>query len=519
MTLPAVRVTSAAESAALDQAAIAGGVPSRALMRAAGYAAAGEIVSRYLATENRRGVAVFAGGGNNGGDAWVVAGALATAGVAVRVCEVAPARTPDAQAERAAAMTKPLVTVGVPTGAESVVVDGLLGTGASGTPRGPIADAIARIAAMRASGATVVALDVPSGVDATTGVADGSVVADLTVTFGTIKRGLLIARGRCGGIVVVDIGLGDAGRAATLIDAGWVGERVPAIPADANKGTRRRVAIVAGGRGMVGASILASRAAHASGVGLARLFVAEANVAAVQGAAYESLAFPWPADDSTAEREIAGVAHAVLIGPGLGTTSEARAVVERVLRVWHGPTVVDADALNLYAGRLGDLAAALGGRPALITPHPAEMGRLTGMTVDQVLERRFEIGADVARELRAAVLLKGVPTVITEPGTASVVISAAGTPVLAAAGSGDLLAGIAVTLLAQTGDPFASAGCAAWVHGTAAEVAGGGRVRGVVLDDVLRALPLVWAGLSANGIEGRGYPVLAELPAVGESAG
>jgi ADP-dependent NAD(P)H-hydrate dehydratase / NAD(P)H-hydrate epimerase len=504
-----VRVTSAAESAALDHATIEGGVPSRALMRAAGFAAAGEIVRRY-GSALARGVAVFAGSGNNGGDAYVVAAALSAAGIPVRLTEVGDPRTTDAQAERAAF----LVARSAPTGAETVVIDGLLGTGSSGVPRGAIAEAIGRIAALRAAGARVVALDVPSGVDATTGVSDGAVVADLTITFGTVKRGLLIARGTCGAIVVVDIGLAGAGASTgVLVDRRWVAERVPPIPADANKGTRKRLAIVAGGPGMVGAAILASRAAHASGVGLVRLFVADANVNVVQTAAYDSLAFAWPADDPAATREIGEFAHAVLIGPGLGTSARSRAVVERVLRVWQGPTVVDADALNLYAGRLPELAAALGGRPALITPHPGEMGRLTGLTVDEVLARRFEVGADVARELKAAVLLKGVPTVISHADT--VVVSATGTPILAAGGSGDLLAGIAGTLLAQTGDPLVSAGCAAWVHGTAAELAGQGRVRGVGLDDVMRALPRVWADLLAAADVS--YPVVAELPAVGEA--
>jgi NAD(P)H-hydrate epimerase len=510
----AVVVTSAAQSAARDQAAIAAGVPSRALMRAAGLAAAGEIVRRFAGRGlRRRGVAIFAGPGNNGGDAWVVAGALAAGGIPVRVVAVGETRTPDAIAERA------LSGVGAaePTGAEPVVVDGLLGTGSVGAPRGGIATAVTRIAAMRAAGAAVVALDIPTGVDATTGAAAGAVMADLTLTFGTMKRGLLVARGHAGAIVVLDIGLGTAAAlddgAPELVDADWVGARVPPIAADSNKGTRRRVAIVAGGPGMVGAALLAARAAHASGIGLVRLFVAESNVSVAQIAGYESLAFPWPADADAVREQIASFAHAVLLGPGLGTSSESRDVAERVLRGWGGPTVVDADALNLFAGHIPGLAGLLDRRPALITPHPQEFARLVGGAVDDVLDQRFDIGVDVARTLGAAVLLKGVPTVVTGP-TGARVVSAAGSPVLAAGGSGDLLAGIAATMLAQTGDPVVSAGVAAWVHGRAAELAGGDRVRGVSLDDVLRALPAVWE--SARRRARSAYPVLAELPRVGE---
>jgi ADP-dependent NAD(P)H-hydrate dehydratase / NAD(P)H-hydrate epimerase len=471
---------------------------------------------------------VFAGPGNNGGDAWVVAGALAVGGIPVRVVAVGETRTADAVAERGLAEREPGVVVGGDDsgdlGGEAVVVDGLLGTGSTGAPRGAIADAVRRIAARRAVGASVVAIDIPTGVDATTGDVPGdAVTADLTVTFGTMKRGLLVARAQAGTIVVVDIGLGpdaalDDG-APTLVDADWVGARVPAIAADSNKGTRRRVSIVAGGPGMVGAALLAARAAHVSGIGLVRLFVHPSNLQVVQTAGYESLAFPWPTDEDEVRKEIGESAHAVLLGPGLGTSAASRAVASLVLRSWTGPTVVDADALNLFAGRVSSLGEALRGRPALVTPHPLEFSRLTGIGLDEVLAQRFDVGASVAQSLRAAVLLKGVPTIVTGPGSGAGsavtrVVSAAGSPVLAAAGSGDLLAGIAVTMLAQTGDPLASAGVAAWVHGRAAEVAGAGRVRGVTLDDVLRALPAVWEAVRHRARSA--YPVLSELPRVGE---
>jgi hydroxyethylthiazole kinase-like uncharacterized protein yjeF len=362
----------------------------------------------------------------------------------------------------------------------------------------------------------VVALDVPSGVDATTGAATGAARADLTLTFGTLKRGLTVARALTGRIVVLDIGLGvhaaGGDGSPTLVSGDYVRSRVPPILADAHKGTRRRIAVVAGGEGMAGAAILAARAALASGIGLVRFFVAPTNCAVVQSAAYESLALPWPSNDDSVRRDIDGWADAMLLGPGLGATAEAHTVAERVLRASSIPTVIDADGLNTFAGRLDMLAELLGGRPAVITPHPAEFGRLTGASVESVLAQRFEIGAPIAQRLRATVLLKGVPTVLTAPGGQRHV-SAAGSPVLAAGGSGDILSGIVTTLLAQLGDPWASASCGAWVHGTAAEVAGAGRVRGVTLDDVLAALPAVWS----SSVVARRYPVLADLPAVGDS--
>jgi hydroxyethylthiazole kinase-like uncharacterized protein yjeF len=507
-----VHVVSAAESAARDRAAIDAGIPSRALMRAAGMAAASTI-TRRLSARLAGGIAVFAGPGNNGGDAWVVAGALAAIGATVRVAAVGPTRAGDAAAERAAA--EPLVAPGAPQGTETLVVDGLLGTGATGTPRGAIAEAIKVIADARARGAIIVALDVPSGVDATTGASTGAVTADLTLTFGSLKRGLTIARTASGHTIVLDIGLGRhaAGTDAvpTLIDAAYARVHVPPIAAEANKGSRHRIAIIAGGPGMAGAAVLAARSALASGIGLVKLFVAPTNVPVVQTAAYEALAHPWPTTAAEVEREIDDWADAALIGPGIGTGAAVRSMVERVLGKSRLPLVIDADGLNLFAGRTASLARLLGERPSVITPHPGEFGRLTKQTIDAVLDQRFDVGAPLASELGATILLKGVPTVITGPdGTRFV--SAAGTPVLATGGSGDVLSGIVTTLLAQTRDPLASAASAAWIHGAAAELAGHGRVRGVTLDKVVAALPDAWN----IPMPVRRYPVLAELPAVGD---
>lgn len=512
-----VYVVNSEQSAARDAAAIAAGIPSRALMQRAGSAAAAEIALRER-SRLANGVHVFAGPGNNGGDAWVVARALATAGIPVRVVEVIPAKSPDAIAEREIA--RPLVEIdtslnNLPTG--GIVVDGILGTGGSGAPRGAVADAVAAIDNARRAGAFVVALDLPTGVDATTGDAAGALSADLTLTFGTIKRGHLIARQACGAIAVLDIGLGayverDDG-APPIVGAGWVARHIPAIRADAHKGTRKKLVIVGGARGMAGASILAARAALRSGVGMVRLVVDAESLPVVQAAEPFALAGRWPEDDADVDREIVSWADGVVIGPGLGHNAAARALVDRVLARWWGPLLLDADALNVFDGRVDDLARVVGERPVLLTPHPAEFARLSGADVPGVLARRFDVGRELARRTGATVLLKGLPTVITAPNGRSLV-SAAGTPALAAAGSGDLLSGIAGTLLAQTSDALIAAAAAAWVHGHSGELAqrNGQRVRGVTLEDVVGAIRDAWPNESAPGR----YPVLFELPAVGE---
>lgn len=509
-----VRVVTAAQAGARDRAAIDAGVPSRALMQRAGAAAAAEIARAYE-HRLRRGVAVFAGPGNNGGDAWVVAAALTAAGVRTRVVEVGEAKTDDARAERELARAS--IDAAPPSGAEDVIVDGVLGTGARGTPRAAAADAIHRINALAADGAAVVSLDVPSGVDATTGDASVAVRAELTITFGTMKRGLLVARALCGRIVTADIGLGAHASgiddAPELADGSWVRQRIPPIAADAHKGTRRRVVVMGGAHGMAGASVLAAKAALCSGVGMARVVAHPASVSAVQSSVHAALARPWPESDAEIRDSIVEWAHAVVIGPGLGLAADTRGRIERVLALWRGPVVLDADALTAFAADARSLGDLLSGRPALITPHVMEFSRLSGASPESVLASRFDIGRDLAATLGATVLLKGVPTVIHTPDGRAVVV-AAGTPALATGGSGDLLAGIAGTLVAQMPDPLEAAACAAWVHGRASEIASGARqsIRGVTLDDVMAALPAAWG----EGEPMRRPPILAELPAVGD---
>jgi|SRR5688572_19129282 hydroxyethylthiazole kinase-like uncharacterized protein yjeF len=520
-----IRVVTSAEAAARDRAAIQTGTPSRALMQRAGAATASEIAIR-LRSRLRAGALVFAGPGNNGGDAWVVARALAATGVRVRVCEPVPAQTDDALAERALAL--PFVE---PAGAadttalgsgdiyhgEGIVLDGLLGTGASGAPRGEIGSAVRGMRAIRERGGgapAFVALDLPTGVDATTGVMHSPVRAELTFTYGTLKRGHLIARATCGRIAVLDIGLGATldDTAPAAVNSRWVGERVAEFPADAHKGTRKKLVIVGGGSGMSGAAILAARAAWRSGIGMVKLVVAEDTLGPVREAEPQSLTARWPTSDEEVRREIATWADVVALGPGLGVGTVARALIERILRVYSGPVVLDADAINVFSGDVSALSGLLEGRPAILTPHPIEFARLVGTPVDEVLARRFDVGLPLAKHSGAVVLLKGQPTVLTAP-TGERLVSASGTPLLASAGSGDLLTGMVATLLGQLADPLVSAACAAWVHGRAASLAQGGkrRVRGFTLDDVIAQLPRAWS-LSTSPSRS---PVLLELADVG----
>lgn len=504
----AVRLVSASESAAIDADTIAGGVPSRALMRVASVNAATVIVQRY-ADLLQHGVTIYTGSGNNGGDGWCVARALNRAGVRVTVVSAVEPATIDARAERVAAMS-PAMGLGAAEHHGRLVIDALLGTGSRGAPRDAIAEAIREIARRRDRGDTVVSLDVPSGLDATTGAHDGSVVADLTISFGTVKQGQLVSRAICGEIVVVDIGLnrpfGD--EPPLVIDAEWVRQRIPHIAPDAHKGTRKTLTIVGGHAGMSGAVILAATGALKSGIGLVRVVTDESTLVPLRSRVPEALTATFPTTDEACA-ELAEHTDAFLIGPGLGRDAQARQLVERLVRHATGGVVLDADALSVFANDVDTLGALLKQKPAILTPHPAEFARLTGTDVATVLARRFEIARDVVNRLHAAVLLKGTPTVITDSDTTRLV-SATGTPALATGGSGDLLGGIVGTLLAQDCGPLASAACAAWIHGRAAEHCG--PARGATLDDVVSHLSSAWNELAEAPTPS--YPVVAAFPRI-----
>lgn len=501
--MPPVRVSDARESAALDAAAIASGIPSRALMRVAAANAA-SVISARCGDRLAKGLTVYTGAGNNGGDGWAVARSLRLSGVRVSIREIAVSSTHDATAERDAYVASGQIGIGE-SDVAGVIIDAMLGTGSTGALRGAISNAVDTINASRDRGSFVVALDVPSGLDASTGAGGEIVRADLTISFGTCKRGTLTARGTCGEIAIVDLGLPDSGdNLPILIDSEWVRAMTPTIPATANKGTRGKLAIVAGGEGMGGAAILAAEGALRSGIGLVKVVTDEHNVSSIHARLPEALT----AHLGDAVSAIGGWADAVLIGPGLGHDESACQLVHGVLQAWRGPIVVDADALNVFDGDIAPLAQLLAGRPALITPHPAELGRLVGRSIQDVLDHRFDIGAEVAQRLGATVLLKGTPTVITNPDGARYVV-AAGTPVLATGGSGDALGGMIATLVAQGCNPGQAASCAAWVHGRAAELTPG--VRGFALWDVLERLRDAWR---LDHIARLAYPVLATLPAV-----
>ena len=505
----AARVASASEMVACERAVIRSGTSAYELMRRAGEGAARLIAARHTALDGE--VAIYAGSGNNGGDAWVVAEALWRLGVRCTVAATGEPRSDEAKRAMASALAAGVDDARVSDLSEAIVIDGLLGTGSTGIPKGAVASAIAEIEARRERGASVVALDLPSGLDATTGAHDGALRADTTITFGAVKRGHLLARELCGRIAALDIGLDSPQMRCLplLVDEQWVSARVPRIAQSAHKGTRKSLSILGGAKGMAGAVILAGEGALRSGIGLLRIVVEAGNEVAIHAGIPSAIVQRWP---GTAD-ELSGVlekADALAIGPGLGRSALTRDLVERVLLAWGGPVVLDADALNVFECDALSLSQLLQGRPAVVTPHPAEFARLASVSTGDVTRDRFEIGLGLSEQLGASVLLKGSPTVVFAP-SGERFVCATGTPALATGGSGDVLTGIAGTLMAQmcTGPgslpESEAAACAAFVHGRAAELAG--PTRGTTLDDVLHAMPRAWQTSDSALPQG----ILAEL--------
>lgn len=491
-------VLSAGEMRAWDRHAIQErGIPERVLMEAAGRAAA-EVVAR-LHPEGR--VVAAVGGGNNGGDALVLLRTLAARGREVAAVQ-AGASLPDR-----ALLHDWELRVLPASGAEAafrdaaVVVDGILGTGAKGAPRDPAAGVIA---AMRAAGRPVVALDGPSGVDMTTGRAEGAAVhAAVTVTFGAPKRGLLLFPGRelAGRVVAVEIGfppLAAGAAGARVVTDAWVRARLPRVSADAHKGTLGTVCAVAGRSGLGGAAVMVAMGALRAGAGMVRVVSHADNRVVLQQAVPEALYTNRGGGE--VDDALAGAA-AVVAGPGMGTGDADLDFLRRVAAAGGAPLLLDADAVTLLA-RSPELRREIR-RPLLLTPHPGEASRLLGRPVPDITADPFAAAAEIAARFDCAAILKGAPSLVAAPGEPTLV-SVAGHSGIATGGMGDTLTGVAGALLAMGCPPREAAAIALFFCGRAAEIAGRGR--SLLPRDVDAALPDAYASLDA--------PPAMDLPAV-----
>lgn len=460
------------------------------LMERAGTAVA---ETALRAWPDARRIAVWCGGGANGGDGLVVARELRAAGREAFVRLVVPEDKlqGDAAEELRRAKDADVVFVEDPTPAD-LHVDALFGTGFSGKPR---ADAARSIQELNESGGPVLAVDVPSGIDASTGEVVGPAVeAARTVTFHGIKVGLAVAPGRfhAGEVEVADIGLehGETEHEHVIEDIlGLVPRRGPAD----NKYTAGSVLVVGGSLGLTGAPSMTAEAALRAGAGLVSACVPASLNFVFEQRLVEVMTRPCPDEDGTmtagaadAILEAAEKAGAVALGPGLGRTEGTRGLVGFLLDRLEKPVVLDADGLWAAAGHLDWVFQRYA--PTVLTPHAGELGPLLGRDSSWVDGRRLEAVRAGADDVGAVVLLKGADTLVAAPGR-GVLVCDLGNPGLATAGSGDVLTGVVAAFLAKGMEARVAAAAAAAACGVAARVAATRHGQaGMIARDVIEAL-------------------------------
>jgi ADP-dependent NAD(P)H-hydrate dehydratase / NAD(P)H-hydrate epimerase len=466
------------------------GVPGPVLMERAGRGIEREIRARYPHL-NRRRIWIVCGRGNNGGDGLVLARLLHDAGLNPRVFLTDPAEeiSGDAAVQVAPARRRgiplepitPAILSGFERlGCEDLLIDAILGTGFKGTLAGRKAEIVE---AINRSPARVIAVDIPSGLSADSGETTGPAVrAQLTVTMGFPKVCFLFwpARACVGEWKVADIGIPEEIVASvrpvrTLLTTELVRRRIRPFEPTAHKGDRGKLLIVGGSPGLTGAPCLAAWGAGHAGAGLVRVGTPRSLNPILETKLTEAMTFPLAETDAgtvaaRARDFILSLREgwdALVLGPGLGRHPETDRLVRELFEGWNGPLLIDADGLNALAVEELPLADPLRQVPVL-TPHPGEMARLAGIPLWQVTADPIEAARRLAQRIGVVVLLKGAPTVISDP-TGNVLVNPTGNPALATGGSGDVLSGIIGALLAQGLDPWWAAGCGAFLHGASAD--------------------------------------------------
>jgi NAD(P)H-hydrate epimerase len=508
------------------------GIPGIVLMEHAGRALANHLQGRLRPGAD---VGVVCGKGNNGGDGLVAARFLAHAGHRVRVYLAADPAGYEQEAGTALAVARRAglspIRADTPESLSACdfschdwLVDALLGTGTRGAVAGHYADVIEK---MNASSAPILACDLPSGLDAASGRAEGACVrARETLTIGFPKVGLLLFPGAqfTGALHVADIGFPSAAveqarPACFLLDAADARERLPLRRRNAHKGDFGRALVLCGSRGMTGAAALTAEAALRVGAGLVTVGIPASLNDVLEAKLTEAMSLPLPdTGDGTlalaaepAVRAACRRMDAIAVGSGISQHAETRALVRALLAAWNdmpSSVVLDADALNNVAP-----VAETGVRfppSAILTPHPGEMARLLGDDgADAVESARVESARGFARLHGVVLVLKGVPTVVAAPDGRAF-LNPTGNPGMATGGSGDVLTGIILGLLAQGKRPLDAALLGVYLHGFAGDLAAATFGAGLIAGDIVRALPDALRRLSSPGDMPSGFRKDAE---------
>jgi len=508
-----MRVVTSAQMRELDRQAIEDyGIPGVVLMENAGLKVV-EIIREALGALRDKKIIIFAGRGNNGGDGLVVARHLFNSGARVKVYLLGdPERiTGDAQVnlniwrnmgQEIHIIKEESACGGLFREDCDLIVDAIFGTGFKGVPREPAAGVINLI---NASKKPLVAVDIPSGLEADTGIARGSCIrATYTVTFGLPKLGLVQepGTGYAGRIYVADISLpsflfevGHLQR--NLLTREMVSQWLPSRSTLAHKGNCGRVLVVAGSLGMTGAACLAAEGAARAGAGLVTLAVPEDLQKLVAAKLTEVMTVGLPSTPEhtfsmQAGENILALAErmdVVALGPGMTTHPETAALLHLLLSNLKTPFVLDADGLNCLAGHTEIFKSVT--VPFVITPHPGEIARLMNKTTAEIQQNRVAVAEQAARDYGPVVLLKGAKTLIASP-QGTLYINPTGNPGMATGGSGDVLTGIVAGLMAQGMDALTGAAAGAFLHGLAGDRAAAKKgQRGLLASDLLTFLPEV----------------------------
>jgi ADP-dependent NAD(P)H-hydrate dehydratase / NAD(P)H-hydrate epimerase len=497
-----LRLYSAEEMTRADEGTQRLGIPSGVLMERAGVEMTRATLDHFGPLEGRR-VLVVAGGGNNGGDGFVIARELHLAGAEVAVFATKDEYEGDPRTNLEALRNLKVRFVG-PDGFEDeiqgtdLVVDALLGTGFKGEVREKEAGFIEK---MNEAAAPIVAVDVPSGVDGSTGEVWGAAVqADLTVCAHAAKLGCVVSPGYeySGEVAVVDIGIApeaDVEPTATWTDIDSLQGVVPRRAEAAHKYSAGSLLVVAGSAMATGAAVMVARGAQRTGCGIIFVATAEGVAPFIDAQLVEVLVSGVPEDDEGNMSvdaldnilEQVQEASAVVLGPGMGVGEGGRRIVEGALKETDVPVLLDADAISNLSGP-EDLTGR--GAPPVITPHPGEFGRLLGEGTKEVQSRRLHSVRRVAVEGGCCVLLKGADTLVAY--AERVAVNSTGGAQLATAGTGDVLSGIIGALLARGMDAYDAARTGAWAHGRAAQFwleESGWPAESMVATDLLSYLP------------------------------
>ncbi len=496
------------------------GIPSVVLMERAALCVSEELSGRAGIIPKR--ILVAAGRGNNGGDGLAAGRLLALMGHAVTFFLVG-------KRERLTPQTRAQIEIienlgfSIQSNLEEkeydMVIDALLGIGLSGNVREDYARVIGQINRFGERGAFVCSVDIPSGISADTGAVMGCAVrADLTVTFAFAKRGHLLYPGKeySGRLTIRDIGITErsfsAGEpAAFCLEEKDIPSLLPRRRPDGNKGTFGKVLLAAGSRDMAGACILCAEAVLRAGAGMVKIITPACNRQILQQSLPEAMLYTF--EDAPEEAQVQRAldwCDAVVAGPGLGKSEGAALLMRYLLKNRNLPMVLDADGLNLIAGekKLAEMAAQRQKGKTVLTPHPGELLRILGSGWKDYETQREQLMVTLAQRFHCIVASKDAATMVVQDEGEKIYMNSSGNDALATAGSGDVLAGITGSLLAQGMKGFEGACLAVYLHGLAGERAGGknGR-RGVTASDVIRELMQV---MNERKQEGNGH--VGKLP-------